>query len=166
MSYDYDDEDDGAGRVLWGRIGVFLITGLLLFLLGRACAPDGISQTEFDRVSAQASELQLQRDEALQRLAQGGGGGSEPTGDTGTEAESGGGEDPTEDATADSPDSETEEETEEDSGEGSGDTYIVEAGDTLNEIAARFDVDPDDLADANGIDDPSDLVVGQELEIP
>jgi len=164
MSYDYDDEGDGASRVLWSRIAVFLTAGLLLFLLGRACAPDGVDPDEFRRVSAEASELQIQRDEALQRLAQAGsatsgsdgGGASEPTSD----------DDPTEEDTADASGDATEEETDDGGGGDSGDTYTVEAGDTLNGIAAEFGVDADELAELNDIDDPSDLVVGQELEIP
>ncbi len=164
MSYDYDDTDDGPVRVLWGKVGVFLAAGLLLFLLGRQCAPQGVSQDEFTAVQEQASEYQRQRDQLQQQIAQAGSAASEPPGDGESE--------PTDDETSESDggsDSEdpSEDATEEDSeGETSGDTYTVEAGDTLNEIAAQFGVDADDLADANDIDDPENLIVGQELEIP
>ncbi|MBN1218008.1 MAG: PD40 domain-containing protein [Anaerolineae bacterium] len=45
-------------------------------------------------------------------------------------------------------------------------TYIVQSGDTLLGIAVQFDVDVDLLAAKNGIENPNDLRVGQELIIP
>jgi len=45
-------------------------------------------------------------------------------------------------------------------------TYTVESGDTLFAIARRFDVTPQSLIDANNIDDPNLLFVGQQLTIP
>jgi len=45
-------------------------------------------------------------------------------------------------------------------------TYAVAAGDTLSTIAARFNVDMDVLAEANGINDPSLIRVDDELKIP
>jgi murein DD-endopeptidase MepM/ murein hydrolase activator NlpD len=47
-----------------------------------------------------------------------------------------------------------------------GPIYIVQEGDSLWEIALRFKVSMDDLAKANGITDPSRLVVGARLVIP
>lgn len=44
--------------------------------------------------------------------------------------------------------------------------YTVQYGDTLSDIAARFSVGLDDLADANDIDDPDHLVAGTRLAIP
>jgi murein DD-endopeptidase MepM/ murein hydrolase activator NlpD len=44
--------------------------------------------------------------------------------------------------------------------------YVVQAGDSLWDIAARFRLSVTDLADANGITDPSQLGVGQQLIIP
>ena len=46
------------------------------------------------------------------------------------------------------------------------DVYIVQAGDTLAEIAAQFDVRVDDLITLNGIQNPDVLQVGQQLRIP
>jgi LysM repeat protein len=53
-------------------------------------------------------------------------------------------------------------------GEGAseGQVYEVEAGDTLAEIAARFGVDLERLAAANGIDDVDHVEAGQLLVIP
>lgn len=45
-------------------------------------------------------------------------------------------------------------------------TYIVQAGDTLSSIAARFQVSLEDLMRANGLDNPDYLMLGQQLIIP
>jgi LysM repeat protein len=45
-------------------------------------------------------------------------------------------------------------------------TYVVAAGDSLSDIAARFGVSPEALAAANGIEDPDLISVGQVLVIP
>ncbi len=44
--------------------------------------------------------------------------------------------------------------------------YVVQAGDTLAQIANRLGVRIDDLITLNGIQNPDLLVVGQELQIP
>lgn len=44
--------------------------------------------------------------------------------------------------------------------------YIVQSGDTLNSIALRFGVSPEDVQSANGITDPNALDIGQRLIIP
>ncbi len=45
-------------------------------------------------------------------------------------------------------------------------TYTIQAGDTLAEIAAAYGVSVDALADANGITNPDQIEVGQILRIP
>ncbi len=45
-------------------------------------------------------------------------------------------------------------------------TYAVEAGDTLTEIAQRFNVSQEAIMEANDITNPDSLRVGQELVIP
>jgi LysM repeat protein len=45
-------------------------------------------------------------------------------------------------------------------------TYTVQAGDTLSEIAAEFGVTVDAIAEANDIEDPSLIRIGQVLVIP
>lgn len=45
-------------------------------------------------------------------------------------------------------------------------TYVVQSGDTLGEIAIRFNVVVDSLAQANGITDLDHIEVGQVLVIP
>lgn len=46
------------------------------------------------------------------------------------------------------------------------DVYVVQAGDTLAEIAIQFGVDLDTLADVNDIQNIDHIEVGQELLIP
>lgn len=45
-------------------------------------------------------------------------------------------------------------------------TYVVAENDTLYGIAARFDVEISVLVEVNGLSDPNDIQVGQELTIP
>ena len=47
-----------------------------------------------------------------------------------------------------------------------GDSYTVERGDNLDSIARRFGTTVDALVEANDIEDPTSLFVGQELVIP
>jgi LysM repeat protein len=49
---------------------------------------------------------------------------------------------------------------------GQGGKYVVQAGDTLYAIAARFKVTPQALMQANNLSDPSLIHVGQVLTIP
>lgn len=44
--------------------------------------------------------------------------------------------------------------------------YVVESGDTLASIGLEFGVDYKEIATANGIEEPYDLNIGQELKIP
>jgi lysozyme len=52
------------------------------------------------------------------------------------------------------------------SGGGGGYTYIVKSGDTLTGIAASFNTTVADLQQANNIQNPDDISVGQILTIP
>lgn len=45
-------------------------------------------------------------------------------------------------------------------------SHIVQTGDTLGQIALRYDIDVEAIMSANGIDNPNFLSVGQELIIP
>lgn len=45
-------------------------------------------------------------------------------------------------------------------------TYIVQSGDTLYDIALRYDVEIEAIIEANDLTDPDTLQVGQELIIP
>ncbi len=45
-------------------------------------------------------------------------------------------------------------------------THTVQAGDTLGQISLKYDVPVDEIMNANGMDNPNFLSVGQELIIP
>jgi LysM repeat protein len=52
------------------------------------------------------------------------------------------------------------------SGSTGGTTYTVQDGDNPASIAAQFGITAEELMDANGITDPTSLLVGQVLTIP
>src|SRR5664280_1609760 len=45
-------------------------------------------------------------------------------------------------------------------------SYVVQSGDTLGEIAQRYSISVNQLAEANKLSDPNSLEVGQLLSIP
>jgi LysM repeat protein len=47
-----------------------------------------------------------------------------------------------------------------------GTVYVVQRGDTLGAIAARFGLTTEELATVNGIDNPNLIIIGQQLVIP
>ena len=49
---------------------------------------------------------------------------------------------------------------------GEATTYVVQAGDTLGKIAVSYGVTVEQLQEANGIDDPDNITLGQVLTIP
>jgi len=71
-----------------------------------------------------------------------------------------------------SPDQESEQETEAEADEAQEDeqvdtsVYVVQAGDTLADIASRLGVRLDDLITLNGIQNPDRISVGQVLQVP
>ena len=145
-AYDWDYDDAGPRRpnVLWGRVALLGALFLLAFLLGRWTAPEGASPEELRQTRAELREAQ-DRIEVLENQA------AQPT------------PTPTDLAPEESPAEEDEEE------EPEGTVYVVEPGDTLVLIAEQECGDPalDELiADANGITDPTQLSVGDELIIP
>lgn len=145
--YEYDDYPDDSRRgpnVLWGRIIALAVVLLLAFWLGRATA-GGVDEAEvsdlrerLNQSQEENADLQAQVD-AAQEAAQ---------------------EDPAAEETPAAETTEAAPETE---------TYTVEKGDTLRGIAQTYCGDPDQddlIAATNGIDDATQLSVGQELTIP
>jgi nucleoid-associated protein YgaU len=155
MEYDYEPSDEFAGRVLWGRVGVFVGALLLMFLLGR-CSAGGsdVDPARVEFLEGQVSSLQQENEQLQNQLEAVSAGQDGQTGARPTPA------------------------PQDDAGESAGDnaapaaetrTYVVQRGDTLYSIAAehygdgtRFQL----IADANGIDSSNRLTVGQELTIP
>ncbi|MEX2425301.1 MAG: LysM peptidoglycan-binding domain-containing protein [Thermomicrobiaceae bacterium] len=71
-----------------------------------------------------------------------------------------------EDTAPDEGDGETEESNSEDDPAAQDGSYVVQQGDTLYGIAVDFGVSMEDLMAANDMDNPDQLQVGQELQIP
>jgi hypothetical protein len=140
--WDYDDRPRSGSKVLWGRIVALAIALFLAFLLGRTTAPKGIPESRLQDLRDQNEQLQQENDDLQALLAEP----SESPSDAAT---------PDDQASSD-PNAE-------------GETYVVEKGDTLRGIAQTFCGDPqfdDVIAEANDIQDPTNLPVGTELTIP
>ena len=138
MGY-YDDHMDYGGRVLWGRVGVLGGALVLMFLLGRCTAPEGVPPNDLAAANAQITELEAQNDQLSDQIAA---------------------------LSAQAP---ADEASEEEDTRAGWDTYTVKSGDTLISIAqdvygdgTKFNL----IAEANGIDKNNKLRVGQELQIP
>ena len=152
-SYDWDYGDEppkgdngGTPNVLWGRLLILGGLMLVVFLIGRWSAPNGVDSEEISALRADYRAAQDEIKELKASLTQPAATVSPTPSITVGEQE-----DAAEDATFD------------------GETYVVQSGDTMREIAERFcgDATEDDLiADFNGIADPTIISVGQELKIP
>ena len=150
--WDYGEEPqkggDRGGRVpnvLWGRLVALGLLTLIVFLIGRWSAPDGVSTEELRELRSQVTAAEEEVAELRAALA------AQPS--------------PTP-----SPSVTVGEQTDEaEDPEFDGETYVVQSGDTMRGIAERFCGDPakDDLiAEFNGIADPTIISVGAELMIP
>lgn len=147
-SYDWDYEDQapkgGAPKILWGRVVAILVVLLGAFFIGRATGgSDGVPQERVDELRAENDQLQDQLEAALAEQEDQQNNNASP---------------PPDDATESPPPDPSESEI-----------YVVKPGDTLRGIAEEKygDASLDDIiADANGIDDPTQISVGQELIIP
>lgn len=152
MDYDYETEEHYEGRVLWGRIAVYGVAFLFVFLLGNclggrgAADPDDIAalEAQVDALSEENEDLR----EHIDALSAG----QQPPPPPDDE-ETG------EDAEAEGSDGEA----------AATRTYIVQSGDTLTTIAREFYNDSTQwevIAEANGLTRDTPLTVGQELVIP
>ena len=144
--YDWDFEDEEkpreGPRLLWGRILALVVALLLVFFLGRTTAPAGSSDEEVQDLRDQVAELEAEVDTLRTEAAAAS---DEPASPSPSESATGG-------VTG-----------------GESETYVLQSGDTLNTIAEDQYGDvglADVIAEANGITDPSQLSVGDELEIP
>jgi nucleoid-associated protein YgaU len=147
-------DDPDRTRILWGRVTVLLLALGLAFFLGRTTGSVGASPARIDELEADLAQANQNIAELEARL-------EEPE----TPA-------PVEQSPA--PNAGGQDVGEQDAGgrgenAGGSRTYVVKPGDTLRDLAVRFygDVDLARLiAEENGIEDTSQLLVGDELEIP
>jgi nucleoid-associated protein YgaU len=142
--WELQDDDSDRTRILWGRVTVLLLALGLAFFLGRTTGSVGASPTRIDELEAELAQANQNIAELEATLA-------EPEAPTPVE------QTPRPDTGGQG------------ANQGRDRTYVVKPGDTLRDLAVRFygDVDLAQLiAEANGIDDTSQLRIGQELKIP
>lgn len=149
--WDYGEQPPNAGNggtpnVLWGRLAILGALLILVFLIGRWSAPNGVESEDLAAVRADYKAAQEEIEELKAALTQ-----PQATVAPTPSVTVGEQEDEAQDATFD------------------GEVYTVQSGDTMREIAERFcgDATQDDLiAEFNGIPDPTIISVGAELKIP
>ena len=147
--WDYGEEPPAAGsggsnNILWGRLVALGLLVIIVFLIGRWSAPNGADPEDL-------RELRNRYVNAAEEIEQLKAALTQPTVAPTPSVTVGEQDDEAEDATFD------------------GETYVVQSGDTMREIAESYCGDPtkdDVIADFNGIDDPTIISVGTELKIP
>ncbi len=147
--WDYGEEPPKGGgnappNILWGRLIALGALSILVFLIGRWSAPNGADPEQLERLRAENDAAQERIDELEAQVAQ-------PIVSPTPSITVGDQTDDAQDATFD------------------GETYVIQSGDTMRDIADRFCGDPTEaevIADFNGIADPTLIRVGQELKIP
>ena len=153
-SLDWED-DEGSPKLLWGRVLALFGILLIVFLIGRASAPDDSA----DDVASLREELASAQDEVADLEAELATATAAPT--TETTEDTG---DTTDDETDDTGDT-TDDETD-DTGDVEVNTYTVKSGDSYYKISEKEFGDPsggDCISDAN---DDAPLNPGDEIEIP
>ncbi len=159
MDYEYDGGEPYETRVLWGRIAVYAVSLILMFVLGSCVGGGGASEAELSELRTQVAELSQRNEELEQQIAAVGAGNAERPRISPTDEPTTAPEDGASPAAGDG--------TENPAGEGETRTYTVQPGDTLTSIAQQMYGDSTKfniIAEANDIE--SQLVVGQELIIP
>lgn len=156
--WEYDDEPAyrGGPHILWGRVIVLAIVLLAAFLVGRATGGSGVTQEDLSALRAERNDSQAQVEnlnEEVRRL----------------EAQNGALQDRVAELEAEEPTTDPTGEEDETTEEPAGETYVLQDGDTLLELANEFYGDPslaDYIAEANDIADPSLISAGTEITIP
>ena len=158
-AYDWEYDDEPAyrtrPRILWGRLVVLAVVLLAAFLLGRATGGSGVTQEDLDAMRAERNDAQAQVENLNEEVQQN----EDQIAALQEQIDQLEAEAPT------TPDPTTDEGAEEPAGE----TYVIEEGDTLLELANEFYGDPsldDYIAEANDIVDPSLISAGTEIIIP
>ncbi len=169
MDFDYDEDDEFGGRILWYRVGLAVFLALLIFLLGRCTASGSdVSDADFQTAvteRASAQDALSERNSTIAALQQqlqsernvAAGGSDVTTGQT-----DGATPGP---ADSDEPVAAVDAPTDDEGNR----IYEVQEGDTLSTIAENVYNDPRAfgiIASANNLSGSSPLQVGQRLIIP
>ena len=159
--WDYDEEPArrDAPKVLWGRVAILGAGIILAFLIGRMTAGGGIPASDLARAERQAEDARAEVAALTDRVTS-----LEDQLDAAEGAAAAGTTD-TADDTTDNPD----EEGDTAAPEGDVETHVVASGETLTTISEEYYDDTgyaDYIAEYNGIDDPSLVSTGTELQIP
>lgn len=165
MDFEYDGADDLGGNILWGRVIVLGVAVLFFFLFGRCTAgggadPADVSALESEVATAVTTRADLEStiaslQQEIVTLRDQIANASGTVGIDGTTTTPSEGATPV-DPAAPAPGT-------------AGQVYVVQAGDTLSDIAEAVYGDPlafGVIATANGITESNPLQVGQELTIP
>lgn len=139
-------DSESGYRVLWGRVATLGGVLLLAFVIGRVSAPDGVSPAELRSLRDELADEKAKVAQLESQIA---------TPAARPQAS------PTPQPQQTTQSSQTQ--------QVQGETYIVQAGDSLRSIAIKFYGDgrlSDYLAEVNKIADPSKIRVGQKLIIP
>ncbi|MGH2754228.1 MAG: LysM peptidoglycan-binding domain-containing protein [Actinomycetota bacterium] len=158
--WEYDEEPRSRKRpmpnILWGRVAILGALILFAFLLGRMTGSSGVPAADLEVANDEITSLEGDLSDAQDQIT------ALETQVTELQAADTTTDTTTDDGTTDTTDDGT-------SGDAAAQTYTVKSGDTLSIIAEKFygDASLDDfLAEANGIADPTQISVGQEITIP
>jgi nucleoid-associated protein YgaU len=155
--WDYDEEPArrDTPKVLWGRVAILGAGIIVAFLVGRMTAGGGVPEADLARAERQAEDARAEAAAAEQRAndLQGQLDAAQADAAAGTDADA----DADTDQDADAPPAEDVE------------IHVVAAGETLTTISEEYYGDTgyaDYIAEYNGIEDPSLVSAGTELQIP
>ncbi len=156
MDYDdYEAEGHYEGRILWGRMAVYGVAFVLVFVLGSCWGGRGaVDDDRIAELEGTVTALREENDRLQDQIDALSAGTREEPATTADEPADG------------EPDNGAEAATNDNAG---ARTYIVQSGDTLTMIAREFYGDTSEweiIAEANNLTRDTPLTVGQELVIP
>lgn len=173
---DFTDEPYRGTQILWGRVIVLLLALALAFWLGTTFGGDTSAQGQIEDQRAEIARLESQVAALEAEVAAVDAGGGEAGDDArdprptepeedeqdGGDEEGGGDEDAAEPAQDETGTTRT-------NAEGDTTEYVVQSGDSLAAIAQEVYGDPTlwrEIAQANDLEEPYSLTVGDTLDIP
>jgi nucleoid-associated protein YgaU len=172
---DVYDEPYRGTQILWGRVIVLLLALALAFWLGTTFGGDPSAQTQLQEQRAEIARLEseiaaLEAEVAAADAgadAAGDESSSQPAGDQAADDQAAAGDEAAASEPSESSDDETG--TKPTNAEGDASEYVVQSGDSLAAIAQEVYGDPTlwrEIAEANDIQAPYSLTVGDTLAIP